>query len=237
MALYLKLNNHSIMSEKPILYMVPPSPPCRAVFLTGAALGIDFELKTVDFANAEHKSEEYLKMNPMHTVPLLDDDGVLIADSHAICAYLVDKYGADDDSLYPKDLAKRAQINSRMHFDSSHLFARLRFILEPVLFQKATETPEDRIKNVEAAWDILECFLSESPYVCGDDMTIADFCLVATASSLTEIVPLDPDNHTNIIQWIDRLSELPYYEELNGAAGRALQAAFFDKRTNNAEEN
>lgn len=53
------------MSEKPILYMTPLSPPCRAVFLTGAALGIDFELKQVDFSNGEHKSPEYLKV---HTI-------------------------------------------------------------------------------------------------------------------------------------------------------------------------
>lgn len=176
------------------------------------------------------------QLNPQHTIPFLDDNGVLIADSHAICAYLVDKYG-EDDSLYPKDLVKRAQVNSRLHFDSGHFFARLRFLFEPVFYWKASETPEDRIKGIQVVYDILERFLAETPYVCGDDLTIADFCLVATASSINDIVPLDSDNHANIIQWIDRISELPYYEEMNGEAGKTVQAQFNETRINNAEKN
>lgn len=63
-------------------------------------------------------------MNPQHTVPTLDDDGFYIWDSHAISAYLIGKY-AKDDSLYPKDLQKRAVIDQRLHFDSGILFPRL----------------------------------------------------------------------------------------------------------------
>lgn len=63
-------------------------------------------------------------MNPQHTVPTMDDDGFIIWDSHAIGAYLVEKYG-NDESLYPKDLQKRAVVDQRMHFDSGVLFPRL----------------------------------------------------------------------------------------------------------------
>ncbi|XP_055301829.1 glutathione S-transferase 1-like isoform X2 [Sitodiplosis mosellana] len=226
--------NRLIMSKKPILYMHILSPPVRAVLLTGAALGIEFELKPVDLLGMEHKKPEFVKLNPQHTIPFLDDNGVLIADSHAICAYLVGKYGKDD-SLYPKDLAKRAQVDSRLHFDSGHLFARLRFLYFPVFFYKSAEMPEERVKEIQTAWDILERFLSETPYVCGNDLTIADLCLVATASSLTENVPLDAKKHTKILQWIDRLSKLPYYEKTNGVGARGLQAEFRDVLKKNAE--
>lgn len=61
-------------------------------------------------------------MNPQHTIPtLVDDDGFVLWDSHAIMPYLVSKYGKDD-SLYPKDLKKRAVIDQRLHFDSNVLF-------------------------------------------------------------------------------------------------------------------
>lgn len=33
------------MSNKPILYYAPRSPPCRAVQLTAAALGIELDLR------------------------------------------------------------------------------------------------------------------------------------------------------------------------------------------------
>ena len=62
-------------------------------------------------------------MNPQHTVPtLVEDDGFVLWESHAIMPYLVDKYGKEDDPLYPKDLRKRATINQRLHFNNGVLF-------------------------------------------------------------------------------------------------------------------
>lgn len=66
-------------------------------------------------------------MNPQHTVPTLDDNGKVICDSHAINAYLVGKY-AKDDSLYPKDLYKRALVDEKVNFDLGVLFPVLRSI-------------------------------------------------------------------------------------------------------------
>lgn len=50
------------MSKKPILYTYPLSPPARAVLLTGAVLGIEFEEKVVDLFKAEHKTPEFVKV-------------------------------------------------------------------------------------------------------------------------------------------------------------------------------
>lgn len=147
-------------------------------------------------------------------MPLLDDNGTLIADSHAICAYLCEKYGKTD-RLYPKDLVKRAQVNARLHFDSGHLFARLRFLFEPILYYKSSEMPADRIQYIQVACDILERFLENGTYVCGDDMTIADLCLIATASSVADIVPLDPIKYKRVIEWIKHMSQLPHYKKFD----------------------
>lgn len=64
------------------------------------------------------------KINPQHTVPTLDDDGYILSNSHAINAYLVDKYGKDD-SLYPKDLKKRGVVNQRLFFNEGIFFHAL----------------------------------------------------------------------------------------------------------------
>ncbi|XP_060519359.1 glutathione S-transferase 1-like [Cylas formicarius] len=111
-----------------VLYGTITSPPVRAVLMTAEALGLKLEFREVNLVKLEHLKPEYLKINPQHTIPTLDDDGVILWDSHAIVAYLVGKY-AKDDSLYPKDLAKRGLIDSRLHFDTGYAFAALR---EPV---------------------------------------------------------------------------------------------------------
>lgn len=66
-------------------------------------------------------TDDYLKINPQHTVPTLVDGDFVLWDSHAISIYLVEKYGKNDQ-LYPKDLILRSKINQRLFFDASVLF-------------------------------------------------------------------------------------------------------------------
>lgn len=155
-------------------------------------------------------------------MPTIDDNGVVIADSHAICAYLSEKYGKTD-RLYPKDLAKRALVDSRLHFDSGHMFARLRFLYEPILYYKSKDMSDEKIKYIQDVWDIIERFLEKTPYLCGDDLTIADLCLVASVTSVNSIAPMDPEKHGKIFKWIERLAQLPYYEEKNAKGAEGLQ--------------
>lgn len=156
-----------------------------------------------------------LQINPQHTVPVLSVDGVNIADSHAIVAYLSERYGKTD-RLYPKDLIKRAIVDSRLHFDSSHLFSRLRFIFEPIWHGLIKELPEERVGYVRTSYDILERILADNgPYLCGDGMTIADLCCIASVSTICVLVTIDPKTHPNLTKWIERMSSLPYYEEKN----------------------
>jgi glutathione S-transferase len=51
------------------LYYNPLSPNVRRVRLTAAVLGIELEEKKLDFAKGEHKSPEYLALNPNGAVP------------------------------------------------------------------------------------------------------------------------------------------------------------------------
>lgn len=44
----------------PILYYVPPSPPCRTVLLLGKMLGLDFNLKMVNILEMEHLKPEFV---------------------------------------------------------------------------------------------------------------------------------------------------------------------------------
>uniref|UniRef100_A0A1L8EGZ4 Putative glutathione s-transferase 1-like protein n=1 Tax=Haematobia irritans TaxID=7368 RepID=A0A1L8EGZ4_HAEIR len=202
------------MSPKPILYYTPGSPPCCSVMLTAAALSIELELKSLSTKNGDHLTEEFIKMNPTHTVPVLDDGGIIISDSHVICCYLVDKYGVDD-SLYPKDKMKRMQVDARLYFDCGHLFPRLRFIVEPVIYMGKDSIPDERIAYMQKAYDGLEKALANGNYLCGDQMTIADLCCVTSVSSIMPLAPIEEDKYPKVKAWVQRLAELPYYKTNN----------------------
>ncbi|KAI4480345.1 hypothetical protein M0804_010343 [Polistes exclamans] len=43
------------------LYSTILSPPCRAVLMVGAAVGIDFDVKEINLLNDDHRKEDFVK--------------------------------------------------------------------------------------------------------------------------------------------------------------------------------
>ncbi|XP_032590727.1 glutathione S-transferase 1 [Drosophila grimshawi] len=198
---------------KPILYGIDGSPPVRAVKLVLAALQLPYDYKVVNVLNKEQHSAEYLKKNPQHTVPMLEDGEACIWDSHAIMSYLVNKYGKDD-SLYPKDLVKRARVDQRMHFESGVVFGdAFRSVTKIILFGGMTVVPKERIEAIIQVYDFLEAFLKDHDYMAGDQLTIADFSLISSISSLDIYAPIDSAKYPKLSAWVKRLAKLPYYGE------------------------
>lgn len=57
-------------------------------------------------------------------MPTLTDNGFALGESRAIMTYLADKYGKKE-SLYPKNLKKRATVNQMLYFDAQKLMGSL----------------------------------------------------------------------------------------------------------------
>lgn len=109
------------------LYGFDHSPPVRACRMTLEALNLTYDYKVLDVRKGEQFKAEFLKINPLHTVPVLVDGENTIFESHVICAYLVQKYGSKDDQfLYPRDLDERTKIDQRLYFDLGILFVRFK---------------------------------------------------------------------------------------------------------------
>ncbi|EDW64633.1 glutathione S-transferase 1 [Drosophila virilis] len=204
--------------SKIVLYGIIMSPPVRACLLTLKALELPFEYKEIKLAEGETRTPEYLKKNPQGTVPLLDDNGVLVWDSHAICMYLCDKY-AKTDALYPKELVKRTGVNQRLFFDASVIYKALWNVSSAFWMRGLTEVSKEKTDNVHEALRLTEVLL-DKPYIAGDSLTIADFCCGATVSSLPAVFDIDPQRYPKITAWLARLGELAYFEEANNVGAK-----------------
>lgn len=161
---------------------------------------------------AEHRSPEFLKINPMGKVPALVDGEFNVYDSHAIAIYLVEKF-AKDDSLYPKDLRLRTVVNQRLFFDASYLFQRLYEVLIPLYYGQHKEIPEAKIAEVHVAYAVVEGFFnSGNSFVSGNDFTIADICIWATLSSFCLLVPIDSTKFPKLTKWLELMNSRPTAE-------------------------
>jgi len=197
------------------LYGLAGSAPCRAVMLTARAYGVTCNLKNTDLRADEHKTPQFLKMNPQHTIPTLDDNGFYMNESRAMMQYLANKYGKDNDKLYPKDPEARAKVDMRLYFDMGTLYHRYGDAYYPVIFGKAPVDPEKKEKLDEALGFLEEYIRREGGYAAGNHMTIADFSLAASLSTI-DATGHDFSKFAELTKYYKKLQgEVADYQELN----------------------
>ncbi|XP_055641162.1 glutathione S-transferase 1-like isoform X2 [Toxorhynchites rutilus septentrionalis] len=155
--------------------------------------------------------EDFLKINPQHTVPTIVDDDYVLWESKAIATYLVEQY-KPDSALYPTDPKERGIVNQRLYFDSTVLFARTFAIVAPIMRQGATTIPQEKKDALKEALGTLNGYLEGQEWVAGVNCTVADLCLVATVSTLDKL-GVDLTEFANIIDWYERCKALPGYDE------------------------
>ncbi|XP_011644592.1 glutathione S-transferase 1-like [Pogonomyrmex barbatus] len=203
------------------LYQLAGSAPCRAVRLAAAAIGVDINLKNTDLMAGEHLKPEFLKMNPQHTIPTLDDNGLYLWESRAIMAYLANQYGKND-SLYPKDPKKRAVVDQKLYFDLGTLYQSFADYYYVMIFTGVTpdQAKYDKMNN---ALGFLDKFLEGENYVAGKTLTLADLTIVVTVGNF-KVMDHDLSKYSNILRWYDRVqAEAPKYNEIEGPSMKAFK--------------
>nr|XP_014095593.1 glutathione S-transferase D1-like [Bactrocera oleae] len=193
-------------------YYLLESAPCRSILMLAKALGLELNRKLLSLKNNEHLTPEFLQLNPQHTIPTLVDNGYSVWESRVILIYLAEKYGKDD-SLYPKCPKKRAVVNQRLFFDLS-LYAFFADYYYPIARDKQTPVLE-RLTKLEGQFEFLNTFLDGQTYVANGSLSIADFTLYATVSTIvTCVASIDLNKYPDIARWFEHLSKtLPGADE------------------------
>ncbi|XP_037075538.1 glutathione S-transferase 1-like [Pollicipes pollicipes] len=207
------------------IYYMPLSAPCRSVLLLAKAIGLEVNPKIVNIMAGDQKKPEYIKMNPQHTIPTMDDDGFYLWESRAILSYLASKYGGA--SLYPSDPKQRAVVDQRMYFDMGTLYERFGKCIYPLMFHGAKTVDKDAIDKLNEALGWLEGFIGDNKYAAGNTQTVADFALVSTVASIeaTEVVDLGP--FPKVRSWLANCkSEMAGYAELNDDGAKSFGGFF-----------
>ncbi len=194
------------------LYLNPLSPNVRRVRLTAAVLGIDLDEKRLDFAKGEHKTPEYLALNPNGAVPTLVDGEFVLTESRAIMQYLASK--KPEAGLLPREDAARADVVRWQFWDASHFSPQLASLAFEKLIKGMMGLGEPDLGKVQEALAnfrrfaaVLNKRLDGKTYLVGSALTLADLTIASSLMYAQQSeAPLS--EFPNVKSWFSRVTEL-----------------------------
>ncbi|KAJ3572237.1 hypothetical protein NP233_g3218 [Leucocoprinus birnbaumii] len=195
------------------LYGFHLSPPSQLVAAVLHEKQVPFEFVQVDLTKGEQKSQEYLAKQPFGQVPLLDDDGVVVYESRAICRYLEAKYPHQGTQLIPTELGKLALFERAFFTEISHFDAHAGAIFFEAIVKKLQggepdyNKVDDWSKALSAKLDVYDQILSKQKYLAGDELTLADLTHLPIGSVLLLSGGIDiTQGRPNVARWFNELS-------------------------------
>jgi glutathione S-transferase len=176
-------------------------------------LSLPYEWKKVDLMKGEHKSPEYLTLNPFGQVPFLVDGETGLADAQAILVYLARQYGGDRWlPLEPLSLARIMRWLSttageiRQGPESARLYH---------LFGATSIDIDRAVQKAEYILQQLNTHFSDRVWLEFDRPTIADIAVFPYVA-LSGDGKIDLPSYPHVLAWIDRVKQLPGYIPMAG---------------------
>jgi maleylacetoacetate isomerase len=204
----------SMTNAKPVLYSYWRSSCSWRVRIALNWKGIDYDVSPVNLLKDEQNSAEYREKNPRGLVPALTVHDVLLTESIAIIEYLEEKYHGR--SLLPGNAEKRAKIRSFALMIASNTQP-----LQNLCVLKKVAGEEEKGKRIEWAkhwinlsFEALEKEMSvfAGKYSFGDEVTLADVCLVPQVYNAKRF-QVDLSKFPTIERVEKALSELPEFQK------------------------
>jgi glutathione S-transferase len=176
-------------------------------------LGVPYEMRKYTRDAVTRLSPPELRaMHPLGAAPLIEDDGMLLAESAAIVEYILARHG-DGRLQHGPDHPDFASYLYWFHFANGNL--------QPVMGRSMTVgrtglapdhpvvvAQQGRLDKVLA---LIEARLGQHDYLAGSDFTAADIMSVFSLTTMREFCPLDLSPYPNILAYLQRIGARPAY--------------------------
>jgi glutathione S-transferase len=158
---------------------------------------------------------EFRAMNPHGRVPVINDDGAIVWESHAILRYLAARHGGGP--FWHDDPAERSLADRWMDWSQTTL--QPDFLMG--VFWGFYRTPEaqrdlpaisNKVERCARHFALLDCHLADRAFMRGDTLTLAD---IPIGTSLYRYFNLDIARPSvpNVEAWYARLQARPAYRQ------------------------
>jgi glutathione S-transferase len=201
------------MTNKLTVHHLGKSQSERIVWLC-EELGLPYELKLYDRDPVTRLAPpEYKALHPMGAAPVIDDDGVVLAESGAIIEYLIARYGNGRLVLAPD------------HPDFPHFVYWFHFAngtLQPAtgrnMILSRLDLPHDNpmLRAMNARLDLalgqVQSRLAKVDYFAGSEFTTADIMIVFTLTTMRLFLPFGLAPYPAILGYLQRIGRRDAYQ-------------------------
>lgn len=174
-------------------------------------LGLDYTLKLYNRREDNRLApDEYKALHPMGIAPVIEDDGLVLGESGAICEYIDRKYGGSRLSPGP-DSPDFAGHLFWFHFSNATFMTNGMMALAAQA-AGATELPPFVADRGAKGWQLAEARLGEAPFFGGNDLTLADIMMGFNLTTSRAFGGATLDAFPNIAAYLQRIGQRPAYQ-------------------------
>lgn len=195
------------MSEPAItLYSFPLSGHAHRVTLLLSLLGLPYRRVDVDLRGGEHKQPPFLALNAFGQVPVLEDEGAVIADSNAILVYLAKRYQGQARWL-PEDALGAAAVQRWLSVAAGQLASGPNAARLATLFGVPDPGGAAQART-HALLAVMDAELGRRDWLAGEAATIADVACYAYVALAPE-GNVSLQDYPRVRAWLARVEALP----------------------------
>jgi glutathione S-transferase len=198
------------MADELVFYHNPMSRG-RIVHWMLEEVGVPYETKILSFEKREHKSPEYLAINPMGKIPAIVHKGTVVTEAAAICAYLADAF-PEAGLAPPLDDPARGTYYRWLFFAAG--------CIEPALIDKMFARPAVAREaalgygSYESTLAAIEKAIAPGPWILGERFSAADVYVGSEIGWGLYTQSLDP--RPAFQQYFGRCTQRPAHKRANG---------------------
>ena len=169
-------------------------------------LDLKYNVIKVDLLKNEHKTKDFLKLQPFGKIPVIKYDDRVVFESRSILKYIA------KNNIDIKDLFGGTDVDIWLEVESQNYNPPASKIINEKLFKKwkGEKADEDVVKKsleeLEKVLDVYEGRLSEYPYIGGDFFSIADISHIPYTNYLLKCGYKDLyKKRPNVYKWLKRI--------------------------------
>ncbi len=179
-------------------------------------IGVPYTLKEVDMRNKEHKSAEFLKINPNGKVPAMVDGDLTLFESMAINYYLAEAYKKE---LLGKTPAEKGLVQQWSYWSIAEMQSPMIQVFIQKVFVPAERRDdkviEENMNQIPALMTVLNNALEGKKYLVGNEFTLADLN-ASSVIGIAHAIGFDMKPYSNVNAWLGAIADRPSFQKYMG---------------------